>query len=329
MTKQHKYSLRKHCFLNCPEQYTESCLCILKPHSSLDWVVLRQCLSGRHSGTPGASELLRKFSLLNERGKVTGEDGIDTSGVVLFKNLWEESRQKVEVLATQSCSTLCDSVDCVAHQTPLSMGILQARKLEWVAIAFFRGSSWLRDWTRVSCIAGRFFTAWVTRKPLKQAESSSKNKSQITSVLCSNPYLGQKGKPGFSKASDSHLTPNSAPFQPPWSVVFPFMCFALTVLLTEGTSPQDTHLPCPIPSPPLGLWSGILFSETSSLTILFKIIVSPHPGTLGTWELLRKFNLSNERGKERGMGCVRELETHWGSGSLTVMLREFPSLQDS
>ena len=34
-----------------------------------------------------------------------------------------------------------------AHQAPLSMGILQARILEWVAIFFSRGSSWPRDWT--------------------------------------------------------------------------------------------------------------------------------------------------------------------------------------
>ena len=38
-------------------------------------------------------------------------------------------------------------------------GILWARILEWVAISFSRGSSWPRDWTQVSCIAGRFFTS--------------------------------------------------------------------------------------------------------------------------------------------------------------------------
>ena len=32
-------------------------------------------------------------------------------------------------------------------------GILQARILEWVAISYSRGSSWLRDQTRVSCTA--------------------------------------------------------------------------------------------------------------------------------------------------------------------------------
>ena len=41
-------------------------------------------------------------------------------------------------------------------------GIFQERILKWVAIPFSRGSSQPRDWTWVSCIAGRFFTIWVT-----------------------------------------------------------------------------------------------------------------------------------------------------------------------
>ena len=43
-------------------------------------------------------------------------------------------------------------------------GTLQARILEWVAIPFSRASSWPRDRTQVSCIAGRFFTVWATRE---------------------------------------------------------------------------------------------------------------------------------------------------------------------
>ena len=42
------------------------------------------------------------------------------------------------------------------------MGILQARILEWVAMPFSRGTSQLRNQTRVSCIPGRFFTSWAT-----------------------------------------------------------------------------------------------------------------------------------------------------------------------
>ena len=43
-------------------------------------------------------------------------------------------------------------------------GILQARILKWAAMPSSRGSSWPRDWTRVSCMAGSFFTVWATRK---------------------------------------------------------------------------------------------------------------------------------------------------------------------
>ena len=54
------------------------------------------------------------------------------------------------------------------------------RILEWVAYPFFSGSSQARNWTRVSWIAGRFFTSWATRedlmccheKPLLQLEQS-------------------------------------------------------------------------------------------------------------------------------------------------------------
>ena len=46
----------------------------------------------------------------------------------------------------------------VARQALLSMGILQARILEWAAMHSSRGSSQPRDGTQVSCIAGGFFT---------------------------------------------------------------------------------------------------------------------------------------------------------------------------
>ena len=46
-------------------------------------------------------------------------------------------------------------------------GIFQTRVLEWVAISFSGGSSWLRDRTQVSSIAGRHFTVWATREAYK------------------------------------------------------------------------------------------------------------------------------------------------------------------
>ena len=38
------------------------------------------------------------------------------------------------------------------------------RILEWIAYPFSRGSSQPRNQTRVSCIAGGFFTSWATRE---------------------------------------------------------------------------------------------------------------------------------------------------------------------
>ena len=52
----------------------------------------------------------------------------------------------------------------IAHQALLSMGILQARILEWVAMPSSRGSSQLRDQIDISHIAGRFFDNWATRE---------------------------------------------------------------------------------------------------------------------------------------------------------------------
>ena len=71
----------------------------------------------------------------------------------------------------------------VAHQAPLSMGILQVRILEWIAIPFSRGSSQPRDQTQVSCIAGGFFTIWATRE---------------ASVMLINPFLPQWSKLCFN-----------------------------------------------------------------------------------------------------------------------------------
>ena len=64
---------------------------------------------------------------------------------------------------SKSYVTLCDPWTG-AHQAPLSMGILQARILEWVAISFSSGFSQPRDWTRVSRIAGRHLIIWATRE---------------------------------------------------------------------------------------------------------------------------------------------------------------------
>ena len=52
------------------------------------------------------------------------------------------------VLVTQMCPTLCDPMDCSPPGSSVH-GILQARIMEWVVIAFSKGSSQPRDRTQV------------------------------------------------------------------------------------------------------------------------------------------------------------------------------------
>ena len=69
------------------------------------------------------------------------------------------------VLVTQSSPTLCDPMNYIPPGSSIH-GILQARVRDWVCLRFCTGSSWSRDCTWVSRIAGRFFTIWATREAL-------------------------------------------------------------------------------------------------------------------------------------------------------------------
>ena len=62
-------------------------------------------------------------------------------------------------LVAQLCPTLCDPVNCSPPDSSVH-GISLARALKWVAISFFQGSSWPRDWTRVSCIDRQILYHW-------------------------------------------------------------------------------------------------------------------------------------------------------------------------
>ena len=77
-----------------------------------------------------------------------------------FSRLMETKSKKVKSLSRVQ---LCNPVDCSPPGSSIH-GIFQAKVLEWVAISFSRGSSWPRNQTEVSCIAGRCFTIWATRE---------------------------------------------------------------------------------------------------------------------------------------------------------------------
>ena len=64
------------------------------------------------------------------------------------------SKPAVVCLFVKSCPTLFATPWTIATPSSSVHAISQARVLEWVAISFFRESSWLRDQTCVSCIVG-------------------------------------------------------------------------------------------------------------------------------------------------------------------------------
>ena len=108
-------------------------------------------------------------------GRPGGDLGKEELGY-LFTQLPPHHLVLAESLVLRSlCSLCCAVLSCsvvsnflwpprTVHGAPLSMGILQARILEWVAMPCCRGSSQPRDRTHVSRIAGRFFTMWATRE---------------------------------------------------------------------------------------------------------------------------------------------------------------------
>ena len=73
----------------------------------------------------------------------------------------------MKVKVTQSSTTLCYPMDYTVDR------ILQARILEWVVFSFFNESSQLQDRTRVSRIAGGFFTSWATREAVDNTEGNA------------------------------------------------------------------------------------------------------------------------------------------------------------
>ena len=73
-------------------------------------------------------------------------------------------------LGNQICIQICPwkSLLCIINwkwkwlSCAQLFGTLGLRILEWVAYPFSSGSSWPRNQTGVSCIAGGFFTSWTT-----------------------------------------------------------------------------------------------------------------------------------------------------------------------
>ena len=76
---------------------------------------------------------------------------------------WQNRKLEKGSVCAQSCLTLWDPMDCSLPGSSVH-GILQGRILEGIAISSSRGSSQHRDHTWVSCMIGKFFTAWSTKR---------------------------------------------------------------------------------------------------------------------------------------------------------------------
>ena len=74
---------------------------------------------------------------------------------------------KVVCLVAQSCLTLCDPMDCSSPGSSVH-GDSPGKNTGMAAMLSFRRSFQPRDWTQVSCIAGRFFTIWAISEALRQ-----------------------------------------------------------------------------------------------------------------------------------------------------------------
>ena len=73
---------------------------------------------------------------------------------------WVNKWKQVKVFVAQLCPTFWDPMGCSLPDSSVHR-TLQVSIQDWRAIPFSRGSSWPRNQTRISCIAGRFFTIWA------------------------------------------------------------------------------------------------------------------------------------------------------------------------
>ena len=113
---------------------------------------LKRTISGAHTG-------LGLISVARRLGKKShNSQGNKQSAYKVYVSVKERKCLPLH------CVQLFVTPWMAAHQASLSMGILQARILEKVAMPSSRGSSWPRNWIGVSCIAGGFFTSRATRE---------------------------------------------------------------------------------------------------------------------------------------------------------------------
>ena len=108
---------------------------------------------------PGGSEVKASACNAGDLGSIpgSGRSPGEGNGNPLQYSCLENSMDRG---VTQSCINLYDPMDCIAHQDPLSMEILQVSILEWVAML---SSKWIPNPWIKSRSHTLQATIWATR----------------------------------------------------------------------------------------------------------------------------------------------------------------------
>ena len=102
-------------------------------------------------------------------GTPISKAGVTHGAFPFFSSRWPHSLLwKVKVQVTQSCLTLCDTMDCTVH------GIVQARILKWVALPFSSRSPQPRNWIQILLTALSFL-----KYSLQTTQPQNKSKKGI------------------------------------------------------------------------------------------------------------------------------------------------------
>ena len=146
-------------------------------------------------------------------------------------------------LVAKSCPT-CNPMDCSLPGSSVH-GVLQARILDWVAISFSRGSSWIRSWTHISCIGRRILYPWATGDTFYKIKlQSSESRNRVSSDL------GDIHRPRFRDYSGIQ---HGGWYEHGW--VYEVASVMSDSLQHYGLYP--TRFLCPWDSPGKKYWSGL------------------------------------------------------------------------
>ena len=162
----------------------------------------------------------------------------------------------------------------IAHQAPLSMRFPLQEYWSGLSFPSPRGSSWLRDWTQVSCIGRWILYHWATRETLTMISKFKFSHSVMSDSLWT--HESQHARPPCpSPTPEVYPNPNSRSLPKPISIVLVMPSSHLTLC-------------CPLLLPPILPSVRIFYNESTlrmrgpkSWSFSFSIIPSKeHPGLI-------------------------------------------------